>query len=939
MKKIFNKHILLLVSAFSLLFASCSGLNTDGDSYDDNDGKPSIRIVLDGAGAARTALPELFGTTTGIVTENDVVTDYTSYKWVLESRPAGETWSNDWNGAVIRGEWTSYQSMINDTIGLSEGTWNFRLTATQTLSDEDSTTVTQYRGYGTILSGEGESATVIEDIPLGNGSVAHRDVSFAMNLIKYDVTADYVNGENTAKGLMSLVLNYTSSSVAKVECDLCKVTADDSLPTGFNYTTVATTKETQGLIAITSVASASGLSYTFTASAIPVGAYTAVFTFYAAGNNDGEYIEIGKWLDDVNIVADNVSKDEILVESLDDVYTVTFVRAVGATTAKSYSRFSRHSGATFSLPVAVKADNVLEEDNTDYVFCGWYTSDEYSGTPKTSIDTKTERQNITLYGRYVKPLPELAESALSLSFKKETVEGQTADFNMTPAHVGNTISVSVSGTSDSAATYKWQYSSDNSSWSEISGATSASFLITGAYSGKYLKASVKNSYSTDSASENTGLAYHTVDTNPDAVGIVYEENDSAVAISPGALNTSDSSLQYSGNVIYGNKPQKANLILKNLLKDVYGNVITEFDKDFDEYPALTVTKELDVKFTVTGYNPQDAAAAKVIVPVKYATPDASVVTFGEPNPDGKVHIDNDESKEFYDFIVGESSAVIIAVDGEYKYAVADEYTDNLTWYDLKEPGTQINLLTSKRLWIYKEGTATTATVKEGEILASEPFAITVEDKYIKSPVDARTKTLTLKSSTDINNLFTKNFKSATAFTYTNDSAPSSAITISDVDSAVLVKAWMSNKTLYVHAVGYSGETGKTESGEYDISKDFRMPLLCDAEDLFKGMSRLVSVDLSGFNTKSITYSSDSSEPTETYCVTDMSGMFQDCTSLESITFGHYFDASAVTTMAHMLEGTSITEFNIADLIITVPNTGTDSASNPALTNMESMFAN
>ena len=96
--------------------------------------------------------------------------------------------------------------------------------------------------------------------------------------------------------------------------------------------------------------------------------------------------------------------------------------------------------------------------------------------------------------------------------------------------------------------------------------------------------------------------------------------------------------------------------------------------------------------------------------------------------------------------------------------------------------------------------------------------------------------------------------------------------------------------------------------ELDVSK-FNTSLVVDMADMFSGL-RLKSLDLSNFNTKNVkNMGSKNMEFTyddinKIYYISAYTdgGMFQDCTYLQTITFGSYFDTSNVVNMQGMFAG-------------------------------------
>ena len=139
------------------------------------------------------------------------------------------------------------------------------------------------------------------------------------------------------------------------------------------------------------------------------------------------------------------------------------------------------------------------------------------------------------------------------------------------------------------------------------------------------------------------------------------------------------------------------------------------------------------------------------------------------------------------------------------------------------------------------------------------------------------------------------------------------------DSPVEVLAWCDGTSIKYYAAGYT-----------DASPAVKIPLNADSSNMFYLCSKLSSIDLSGFDTGSVTtmncmfYDCSSLgsldlSSFDTSSVTDMSCMFSGCEVLTSIIGLSSFDTSSVTDMGFMFASSGLTSLDLSSFDISSVN--------------------
>ena len=869
MKAKLKKNILFLISTFALLFASCTDFNAGGDDSEKVDfgsGYGSIRISLDDN--ARTAYP--------------LINNYDEWTWTLKGTIDSPS-ATDANWVTIKtweaGTDAGIQSKLNtESIGVRYGSWHMVLSAEKIVTVDDGNggtekkTVTKYSATGR----DDDSGETDKTIIVVEDAEASVNVTFHLVLTEIDT-----NVEGT--GNLSLIVNYTSSAVKRIEGALFKAPGEDG-------TLVPVEGE------VYSFKSFTGSKYEL--SDVPAGKYVAAFNFYDALTG-GNKLNANPYEEYVYIVKDNTSESSVYVQSLDDVYTISYIPAPSVSAPGSFTRHSEK----ITLPAAKKSDGSNELDSDSKLFCGWYDNSSFSGTPVTEIPAGSRGHKI-LYGKYVNAAEAESLPNLTLDYLDSGI-AESDTTNQNKPQVGNTI---ILGTAiKSTCTYQW-YSIDGETESDISGATTNSYKLTSDKIGKKIGLRVSKTYSVADVTEGSQVIYHTVAAGNENAAAVLKSSGEEAVITQGTLDLAGINIQYGGKVIAGNKPNKSSLVLSGILKDIYGNTISNslLKGDFEDYSALSASKKLNVTISVDGYTIASGTDTSVYITVQKSAPTGVGLKDSTGLETGKVAF-NDAT---------------VAMAG-LQYSTNSGSTWNLVTADSFDASSGSSI----RLRYGESGTVG----QEGYTMASEYIEITVLAKNVGGNIVPQTDRVVLKSGKELNEIFATYLKRTKIFKFSTDTPTGDTYTISDENSTVEVKAWRSgtglNAAITISAEGYTGP----------------IVLNADCSEMFKDLTTLTDIDLSSFTTK---------DSNGTPVVTNMASMFAGCKNLDSINFGENFDTSAVTDMSKMfskderLEDLDLQGFNTESVEdMSEMFTGTAIAEldlsnfkTSALKNMKNMFA-
>lgn len=874
MKAKLKKNILFLISTFALLFASCTDFNAGGDDSEKVDfgsGYGSIRISLDDN--ARTAYP--------------LINNYDEWTWTLKGTTDSPS-ATDANWVTIK-TWESgtdagiKNQLDNNSIGVRYGRWHMVLSAEKIVTVDDGNggtekkTVTKYSATGRDdTSGETDKTIIV--IENDEASVK----------VKFHLVLTEIDTQVQGSGNLGIAVEYTSSAVKRIEGALFKAPSADG-------TLVQVEGDAYSFKTLT------GNKYSL--ENVPAGKYVVAFNFYDALTG-GNKLNANPYEEYVYIVKDNTSESTVTVQSLDDVYSITYVPAPSVSATGSFTRHSEK----ITLPAAKKSDGTNELDSDSKLFCGWYDNSSFSGTPVTEIPAGSRGHKI-LYGKYVNAAEAESLPNLTLDYLDSGI-AESDTTNQNKPQVGNTI---ILGTAiKSTCTYQW-YSIDGETESDISGATTNSYKLTSDKIGKKIGLRVSKTYSVADVTEGSQVIYHTVAAGNENAAAVLNSSGEEAVITAGTLDLEGINIQYGGKVIAGDKPNKSSLVLSGILKDIYGNTIsnTLLKGDFEDYSALSASKKLNVTISVDGYTIASGTNTSVYVTVQKAAPTGVALKNADEVENEKVAF----------------SAETVAMGLQYSINNGSSWT---SWTPVTDASFEAVSGALIRVRYAETGTAGL----EGYTMASEYIEITVLAKNVGGNIVPDTHRVVLKSGKEINKIFKDDnyLKRGRIFKFTTETPSGDTYTISDSESTVEVKVWESggvgpNATINISTEDY---TGPIVLGE-------------DCSGMFEGLVNLSEIDLSRFTTK---------DGDGNAVVTNMSSMFENCTKLVSINFGDNFDTSAVTNMSKMFAGDvrleeldltgfkteAVTDMSEMFQATAVYELDLSKFKTPALTNMKNMFA-
>ena len=340
--KVFSKYLrkaaLGFAVAATMLLAACSGVDSGDDVPVITGGPVTLRVAVDSIG--RTALPQF---------EKE---DFTSFKLTWESGATKglKQWIPEADEKL-----TAYQMMNNDSFTLPAGTYTFVLTGTD--------------ANGTIYKGTLPDKTVTQDSML----------SFVLELSKLSSDGD---------GYLDMKITYPCDNVKKLHIEYYKIEDYKSMDENSRV------EAPNGTWVEENVSGTGTASYaTSTGSGVAAGAYIFEITFY-----DENGVLMGEWLEYVYIAAGKTSKTEIAIDSLDDVYTITYKDADDA-----------DFGDYMPLYFTGRDDVELPEPRkTGCTFEGWFTGVLDEATGKVTLSDKKiegwnageQTENITLYAKW-----------------------------------------------------------------------------------------------------------------------------------------------------------------------------------------------------------------------------------------------------------------------------------------------------------------------------------------------------------------------------------------------------------------------------------------------------------------------------------------------------------------------------------------------------------
>lgn len=398
---------------------------------------------------------------------------------------------------AIEKEWNLLSDMKAEKIAIKEGTYKFFLTA---LKKDGNTTFATY------------TAEVEKEITSGE------------NKLTFNLLLQEVNVTNEA-GSGTLEISITLGNSVKEQV---KAITGTLLNSARNETVNATST-----IDLTSLK--------YTAESVSAGVYVAQIDFYG---DEGKKALLGTWIEAVNINSLG-AKSTIKIDSLDDLYTITYKEYVLGGSIVAFSgtapqtKYTRNSEFSFGTPS--KADNtfvkwVLISDGASGSI-SLFAQNAVEGIARKSVGNKT-------YCALFVPDTEAALiSSVSLS-------GLEEGDNEGKAKVGHTITATAkAGESDFAGSIKkWEWYYDDGSEhviktvSENCTATST-YIVEAKYCGKTIKArAVRNYYVAKEGGAITTLRENTEDSATASSG---------AEVIRGTLSATDVTVEYTETVVRG----------------------------------------------------------------------------------------------------------------------------------------------------------------------------------------------------------------------------------------------------------------------------------------------------------------------------------------------------------------------------------------------------
>ena len=242
------------------------------------------------------------------------------------------------------GEWNSYDSLKNASFNVDVGTYYFRLYA---ICDS--------------LFYEGVTNSQIVD--------GENNLSFTL---RYSET-----WYNEGSGSFNLKLSFPNDNdyVKCVTASLCNTNMERII--GYSAESLDIN---------------AGGSVVYSKENVASGNYIAVFSFYGDSERT---LFIGSYMEYVNIANGLKSSSENIIQSLGNIYSITLNYKGGSlnyglTAPASFTRFSD----TIFLPTEKEMSYVTRR------FAGWYTSEDFSGDPVTTIPSGSEGNKV-FYAKWI----------------------------------------------------------------------------------------------------------------------------------------------------------------------------------------------------------------------------------------------------------------------------------------------------------------------------------------------------------------------------------------------------------------------------------------------------------------------------------------------------------------------------------------------------------
>ena len=428
------------------------------------------------------------------------------------------------------------------------------------------------------------------------------------------------------------------------------------------------------------------------------------------------------------------------------------------------------------------------------------------------------------------------------------------------------------------------------------------------------------------------------------ISCTFTEISYTVKVSSGILNGTikvNKSTATIGNIIKITTTPYTGYELDSLIvKDAEGNVVIVTENEFI-MPASNVTVGGSFKATIYNVNVSSSITNGTVSVNKNTAVYGDTITI-TTSPDSDYVLNT--------ITVKKSNGTTVSVTGKQFTMPASDVTISCTFRQIEykliitgntEYGT-VTTTGNKTSYAYGDTVSFSIKPNDNYILSSYTIKdstgnnITVNNKQFTMPRNDVTINvvfeeahLSLKTGKEINEILINNLNAnSTATSFTRSySAPANNITtylLSDSDSNVEVKVWLSNTNIYYYAESY------TNLGR-------KIVLNPDSSEMFSGCKTLKSIDLSCFDTSKVTNMSKMFEgckaltsldsSLDTSNVTDMSYMFSECSGFTSLDLSK-FHTSKVIDMSYM--------FNLCSNLTSITVSSFDTRN---VTDMKHMFDN
>ncbi len=513
MKARINRFLLGVPLMLSLLVTSCNNFGEESGNEEKNTVSVPTIVVSVVDEKARTAFPEM---DTSKITEYHLTGTTSTSGAAIAS--IDKTWEKDETNSA-------YSKMTSDSLAISAGDWNFKLTGKV---KDSSVELATYEGTLTKTIGSGENS-----------------LQFVLLLQEVNVGADA--GTGTLEIAIELK-DAASTQVKAITGTLLK--SSDRSSAGFPIASYNVTSSTP--------------TYTYSVSSVPAGVYIAQIDFY--GDTSKEAL-LGTWLEAVNINSLG-AKASISISDVDSIYSITYmVGVLGESSILESSAFTTNTNPTqFTRRNEVSLN---DPTMTDYKFIKWVdiSSNFDISSNSTSVTGDAFITTSAITGIQKKTVGNKIFCAV---FIKDADAAEITDVAITgldgdgKAKVGSTITatakVGESNYAGAVSKWIWYYVDDSGETAIRTDSANSTYTVEPKYYGKKIKARVVPKY------DARNLSSGSVVLNNSTSDYVYKDSEEK-EISKGTLNAGDVVLKYTETPVRGTELGNHFAIKEGTLKD------------------------------------------------------------------------------------------------------------------------------------------------------------------------------------------------------------------------------------------------------------------------------------------------------------------------------------------------------------------------------------